>query len=67
MAERTFLSKETFLYFASRAGLDVDSPHIDDLHAFIKGLLPILETSKDLDLSGLEPFVPSWTGGINKP
>jgi hypothetical protein len=61
MANKEPLNKEDFLRFAKHAGLDVDSPHMDDLHAYLKGLLPILKTLKDLDLAGLEPFMPSLT------
>jgi hypothetical protein len=61
MANKEPLSKEDFLRFAEHAGLDVDSTHMGDLHAYLKGLLPTLETIKDLDLAGLEPFMPSLT------
>jgi hypothetical protein len=61
MANKESLSKEDFLRIAEHAGLDVDSPHMDDLHAYLKGLLPTLKTIKDLDLAGLEPFMPSLT------
>jgi hypothetical protein len=61
MANKEPLSKEDFLRFAEHAGLDLDSTHMGDLHAYLKGLLPTLETIKDLDLAGLEPFMPSLT------
>ena len=67
MANKEPMNKEDFLRIAEHAGLDVDSPHMDDLHAYLKGLLPILKTIEDLDLTGLEPFMPSLTGDINKP
>ena len=66
MANKEPLNKEDFLSIAEHAGLDAGSPHMDDLHAYIKGLLPTLKTIKDLDLTGLEPFMPSLTGDINK-
>ena len=61
MANKEPLNKEDFLRIAEHAGLDAGSPHMDDLHAYIKGLLPTLKTIKDLDLTGLEPFMPSLT------
>jgi hypothetical protein len=61
MANKGSLSKESFLRIAEHAGLDMDSPHTDDLYAYLQGLLPTLETIKDLDLAGLEPFMPSLT------
>ena len=72
MANKEPLSKEDFLRIAEHAGLDADSPHMEDLHAYFKGLLPNLEAVKDLDLTGLEPFMPSLTntqrsGDTQKP
>ena len=66
MANKRSLSKESFIRLAEHTGLDVDSPHMDDLHAYLKGLSPTLKTIKDLDLTGLEPFMPSLTGDMNK-
>lgn len=61
MAHKESLSREDVLRVAELAGIDAGPSHMDDLHAYLKGLFPILETLKDLDLSELEPFMPSLT------
>lgn len=52
-------SKETFLRIAEEAGLDTDASHLEDLYNYLKSLLPTLKTIENLDLAGLEPFMPS--------
>ena len=50
------MSKETFLQMAEKAGLDVSSPHMDDLYDyFCKGVLPSLMAIRELDLGDWEP------------
>ena len=55
MADEAALSKETFLVMAEALGLDVNSPHMDDLYAYVKALLTSLKPMQELDLSGVEP------------
>jgi hypothetical protein len=57
VAERDSLSKEAFLGMAEASGLDFHHSHFEDLYAYLQGLLPTLKTIKDLDLTGLEPFM----------
>ncbi len=56
MADEADISKETFLQMAETAGLDVSSPHMDDLyHYFRKGVLPSLRAIREFDLGDWEP------------
>ena len=56
MADEGGLSKETFLHIAEASGLDVnDSPHMEELYAYVQGLLPSLKTFQELDLADVEP------------
>ena len=60
------LSKETFLKIAEVSGLDTSSPHMEELYAFVQGVLPNLKDLEALDLTELEPFMPplSTSGGL---
>ena len=51
--------KEIFLRVVEDSGLDVDTSHLEDLYAYLNSLRPILEAIENLDLEGLEPFMPS--------
>ncbi len=53
------LSKEAFLRMAEVSGLDTTDPHMEELYSFIRGILPGLRTVDTLDLTGMEPFMPS--------
>ena len=56
MAEDGELSKETFLSIAEAAGLDVhDVAHMEELYAYIQGVLPGLKAIHGLDLAKIEP------------
>ena len=44
---------------AEDSGLDIHQTHFEDLYAYLQGLRPTLKTIEDLDLTGLEPFMPS--------
>jgi len=52
-------NKEIFLHFVEDSGLDVDTSHLEDLYAYLDSLRPILKAIENLDLEGLEPFMPS--------
>ena len=62
MVDEVGLSKETFLGIAEASGLDVsDESHMEELYAFVQGILRDLKTTGDLDLSDVEPemiFIP---------
>ena len=47
---------------AAEAGLDIQSPHMDDLYAYTSGVLDGLRSLQNLDVSGVDPdmaFMPS--------
>ncbi len=52
-------NKEIFLHIMEDSGLDVDTSHPEDLYAYLNGLRPILKAIENMDLEGLEPFMPS--------
>jgi hypothetical protein len=60
LTEKGSWSKETLLRVAEDFGLDIDAFLLQDLYAYLKGLYPTLKAIEDLDLSGLEPFMPSF-------
>ncbi len=52
---------ETFLRLAAAAGLDVTSPHIEELYLNVRNLLASLESVREIDVAGAEPdmaFIP---------
>ena len=59
MTEKGSWSKETLLRVVDDFGLDIDASHLQALYVYLKGLYPTLKAIEDLDLSGLEPFMPS--------
>jgi hypothetical protein len=59
LTEKGSLSKEAFLRIAENSGLDADAPHFEDLYAYLNSLRPTLKAIENLDLAGLEPFMPS--------
>ena len=59
MSVKGLWDKEIFLRIAEDSGLDVDTSHLEDLHAYLIGLRPTLKAIENLDLTGLEPFMPS--------
>ena len=67
MAEKVSFNKETILRIAEDAGLDIKASHMEALYAYLEGLLPLIKTLEDFDLTGLEPFMPSLTGDTHKP
>ena len=46
---------ETFLRLAAASGLDVTSPHIEELYPNVRNLLASLESVRKSDVSGAEP------------
>lgn len=43
MREDRRFGKETFLYLAERAGLDIVDPHMEELYTYVKIILPRLK------------------------
>ncbi len=58
MAEKFWLSKEAFLKIAEVSGLDTTDRHMEELYSFVQNMLPGLKDVEELDLTGMEPFMP---------
>jgi hypothetical protein len=68
MPSETPLPREAFLSLAAAAGLDVKSPHIEELYPFVQATLASLHPLVDIDVAGAEPdmaFIP--LGAITLP
>jgi hypothetical protein len=55
------LTRGAFLHLAKEAGLDVDSPHMDELYPYVREVLAGFEPLKGLDVADAEPplaFIP---------
>ena len=61
VTRKALWSKETFRAIAKESGLETDQAHLESVYAFLQGLFPSLKTIEDLDLTQLEPFMPSLT------
>jgi len=59
MADTFWLSKEAFLKIAETSGLDTADRHMDELYAFVQQMLLNLKDIEDLNLEGMEPFMPA--------
>lgn len=59
MAEKFWLDKEAFLKIAEVSGLDTTDQHMEKLYAFVQQMLPGIRDIDDLDLTGMEPFMPA--------
>ena len=49
------LTRENFDYLARAAGLNVNSPHMDELFPYVQNALAGLEALAEIDVSGAEP------------
>ena len=61
MATESSLSRSAFLHLAREAGLDVQSPHMDELYSYVQSVLAGLRSLQDLKVDEAEPdmaFVP---------
>jgi len=61
MTETTQLNKEFFLSIAQAFGLDIHDPHIEELYTYVQKILPTLKRIKELDLTDMEPMMPSMS------
>jgi len=59
MADKFWLSKEAFLKIAETSGLDTADRHMEELYAFVQQMLSNLKDIEDLNLEGMEPFMPA--------
>ena len=55
MAQEPSLTREAFLYLAAQAGLDVSSPHMDELYPYAENALAGLRSLDAIDVSEVEP------------
>ncbi len=58
MTGKKELTKEDFLPLAKAFGLDINDPHIEELHAYVRKILPALKSIEELDLTDMEPWMP---------
>jgi Asp-tRNA(Asn)/Glu-tRNA(Gln) amidotransferase C subunit len=59
MTEAFWLDREAFLKIAELSGLDMRDRRMEDLYSFIQSFLPSFKDIERLDLSGMEPFLPT--------
>ncbi len=55
MATQSPMGKEAFLRLAADAGLNADSPHLDELFSYVQAVLDGLRPLHDLDVTAIEP------------
>ncbi len=70
MPEESPLTREAFLHLAKEAGLDVNSPHMDELYPYVREVLAGFEPLKGLDVADAEPdmaFIPGIPSTANPP
>ena len=61
MPEGEVLTREAFMHLAKEAGLDVASPHMEELYPYVQNVLASLQSLKELDVNRAEPdmaFIP---------
>jgi len=61
MPEESPLSREAFMHLAKEAGLDVASPHMEELYPYVREVLAGFQVLKGVDVTGAEPplaFIP---------
>lgn len=52
------MEKEIFLSMAKAFGLEVNDPHMEELFTYVQKVFPNLNRIEELNLTGLEPFMP---------
>ena len=55
MATESSLNRAAFLHLAREAGLDVQSPHMDELFSYVQVVLDSLQSLHDYSVDGFEP------------
>ncbi len=53
------MEKEIFWVMAKASGLELDPSHLEELFAYVQKVFPTLKRIEELNLIGLEPFMPS--------
>ena len=62
MSTEVQLTWEGFLFLAQEAGLDPNSPHMEELFPYVRNVLADMATLRAMDVSDAEPdmaFVPN--------
>ena len=49
------ISRDAFLYLAAQAGLDTNSPHLDELFPYVQSVLSSIRSLDDIDCGISEP------------
>jgi len=49
------ISRDAFLYLAAQAGLDTNSPHLDELFPYVQSVLSSIRSLEDIDVGISEP------------
>ena len=65
MPVESSLTREAFLYLADQAGLDITSPHMDELYPYVQSVLASIQSLNELDVTEAEPdmaFIPAKEG-----
>ena len=55
MATQSPMGREAFLRLAADAGMNADSPHMDELFPYVQAVLDSLRSLHDLDVTAIEP------------
>jgi hypothetical protein len=56
------LNHDAFRFLAEQAGLDIGSPHLDELYSYLHGVLSSVRSLCEIEVAGAEPdlaFIPS--------
>lgn len=56
MDKAAWFKKATFLNMAEGAGLKAGDPHLEELYAYVRDVLPGLKIIEELDLQDVEPM-----------
>ncbi len=55
MATEPTFNRQAFLHLAQEAGLDIQSPHMDELFSYTQVVLDSLKSLHDYSVDGFEP------------
>lgn len=55
MATESSFNRSAFLHLAQEAGLDAESPHMDELFSYVQVVLDSLKSLHDYGVAGFEP------------
>ncbi len=55
MEPQSAMGREAFLRLAADAGMNTDSPHMDELFPYVQAVLDSLRPLHDLDVTAIEP------------